>query len=58
VTSADRDLPAFENDDDDTTDFADEHAPSPSDPPIAPADAPGGEDEGYQPQTRTPDHKD
>lgn len=33
-------------------DFADEHTPSPADPPNAPADAPGGEDEGYQPQTR------
>lgn len=33
-------------------DFADEHTPSPSDPPVAPADTPGGESEGYSPQTR------
>ena len=35
-------------------DFADEHAPSPTDPPNASADAPGGEDEGYSPQTEVP----
>jgi hypothetical protein len=37
--------------DDEEHDFAGERAPSPSDPPIAPADAPGGEDDGYAPQT-------
>ncbi len=52
--SEQQDLPAFDDDEDSADDFAEEHAPSPSDPPIAPADAPGGEDEGYQPQTRTP----
>jgi hypothetical protein len=46
------DLPAFEDDEDATEDFAGEHTPSPSDPPIAPDDAEGGEDDGYQPQTR------
>ncbi|WP_169807938.1 hypothetical protein [Actinomadura hibisca] len=35
-------------------DFAGEHEPGPSDPPNAPADAPGGEAEGYSPQTETP----
>lgn len=35
-------------------DFADEHAPGPTDPPIAEAETPGGEDDGYSPQTRVP----
>ncbi|GAA2609017.1 hypothetical protein SMC26_31560 [Actinomadura fulvescens] len=35
-------------------DFADEHAPGPTDPPNAAADAPGGEDDGYSPQTEIP----
>jgi hypothetical protein len=35
-------------------DFAEERTPSPSDPVNAPADAPGGEDEGYTPQTELP----
>jgi hypothetical protein len=35
-------------------DFADEHAPSATDPPNARADAPGGEDDGYSPQTEVP----
>jgi hypothetical protein len=57
--TANKDLPAFEDDEADTSgDFADEHTPSQSDPPIAPADAPGGEAEGYQPQTRTPEQGD
>ncbi|MFD0898941.1 hypothetical protein [Actinomadura sediminis] len=33
-------------------DFADEHAPGPTDPPNAEAETPGGEDDGYEPQTR------
>lgn len=33
-------------------DFAEEHAPSETDPPNAEAQTPGGEDEGYQPHTR------
>lgn len=33
-------------------DFAEEHAPSPTDPPNAEADTAGGEDDGYQPQTK------
>lgn len=37
---------------DDEPDFAGEHEPGPTDPPNASADAPGGEDEGYEPQTR------
>jgi hypothetical protein len=37
---------------DEEHDFAEERTPSPSDPPNAPADAPGGEDDGYAPQTR------
>jgi hypothetical protein len=37
---------------DEEHDFAEETTPSPSDPPNAPADAPGGEDDGYAPQTR------
>jgi hypothetical protein len=36
---------------DEEPDFAAESAPSPSDPPNAPADTRGGEDEGYTPQT-------
>ncbi|MBG6091888.1 hypothetical protein [Actinomadura viridis] len=35
-------------------DFAGEHAPGPTDPPNARPDAPGGEDEGYSPQTEVP----
>ncbi|NKZ05619.1 hypothetical protein [Actinomadura latina] len=35
-------------------DFADEHTPSPTDPPIAEAETPGGEDDGYSPQTEVP----
>ncbi|MFC6886697.1 MULTISPECIES: hypothetical protein [Actinomadura] len=35
-------------------DFADEHAPGPTDPPNAEAEAPGGEEEGYSPQTEVP----
>lgn len=35
-------------------DIGGEHQPSPTDPPGAPEEAPGGEAEGYQPQTRTP----
>ncbi|MFD0683520.1 hypothetical protein [Actinomadura fibrosa] len=35
-------------------DFAEEHTPSPTDPPNAEADAPGGEDDGYDSQTRVP----
>lgn len=38
---------------DEDADFAEEHSPSPTDPANAPADAPGGEAEGYTPQTRT-----
>ncbi|MCD0451698.1 hypothetical protein LO762_21225 [Actinocorallia sp. API 0066] len=37
---------------DDEPDFAEEHTPGPSFPPIAPADGVGGQDEGYEPQTR------
>jgi hypothetical protein len=37
---------------DEEPDFAAERTPSPSDPPNAPADALGGEDDGYAPQTR------
>lgn len=36
----------------DDADFAEEHTPSATDPPQASADAPGGEDEGYQPPTQ------
>jgi hypothetical protein len=36
----------------DEPDFADEHTPSATDPSEAAADAPGGEDEGYRPQTQ------
>lgn len=39
---------------DEEPDFAEEHAPSPSDPPNAREDAPGGEDDGYTPQTEVP----
>ncbi|HEU5157771.1 MAG TPA: hypothetical protein VFU43_12320 [Streptosporangiaceae bacterium] len=45
---AGQDVPAV----DEEHDFAAERTPSPSDPPNAPADAPGGEDDGYAPQTR------
>ncbi|WP_433330368.1 hypothetical protein [Spirillospora sp. CA-294931] len=40
--------------DDEEPDFAEEHTPGASDPPNAEADAPGGEDEGYSPQTEVP----
>ncbi|ROO86390.1 hypothetical protein EDD29_3955 [Actinocorallia herbida] len=36
----------------DEPDFAEEHAPGPSFPPIAPADGRGGQAEGYELQTR------
>jgi hypothetical protein len=36
---------------DEEHDFAEERSPSPSDPPNATPDAPGGADEGYVPQT-------
>jgi hypothetical protein len=36
---------------DEEPDFAEERTPGPSDPPNAPAESPGGEDEGYSPQT-------
>ncbi|WP_019634933.1 hypothetical protein [Actinomadura atramentaria] len=39
---------------DDEADFAGEHTPGPTDPPNAAADTPGGEDEGYRPQTEVP----
>ncbi|WP_344597935.1 hypothetical protein [Actinomadura vinacea] len=39
---------------DDEQDFAEEHTPGDSDPPNAPARTPGGEDEGYGPQTEVP----
>jgi hypothetical protein len=35
----------------DDADFASEHEPGPTDPANAQADTPGGEDEGYSPQT-------
>ncbi|TMQ92899.1 hypothetical protein ETD83_26460 [Actinomadura soli] len=35
-------------------DFAEEHTPSPTDPPVAQAETPGGEDDGYSPQTEVP----
>ncbi|MFB4304581.1 hypothetical protein [Actinomadura sp. GTD37] len=35
-------------------DFAEEHTPGPTDPPIAEAETPGGEDDGYSPQTEVP----
>jgi hypothetical protein len=38
----------------DDQDFADEHTPGPTDPPNARPDAPGGEQEGYSPQTEIP----
>lgn len=38
----------------DDHDFGEEHTPGPTDPPNAEADAPGGEDEGYSPQTEVP----
>ncbi|REE96621.1 hypothetical protein [Thermomonospora umbrina] len=39
-------------DPDDEPDFAEEMTPGPTDPPNAGEDAPGGEAEGYTPQTR------
>ncbi|MEV3923257.1 hypothetical protein [Actinomadura coerulea] len=38
----------------DDADVGGEHTPSPTDPPNAEADAPGGEDDGYSPQTEVP----
>ncbi|MFB4320213.1 hypothetical protein [Actinomadura sp. 21ATH] len=38
----------------DDPDIAGEHEPGPTDPPNAAADAPGGEEEGYSPQTEIP----
>ncbi|WP_242882385.1 hypothetical protein [Actinomadura litoris] len=35
-------------------DFAEEHTPGPTDPANAEADTPGGEDDGYSPQTEVP----
>ncbi|GAA4138055.1 hypothetical protein [Actinomadura keratinilytica] len=35
-------------------DFGDEHTASSTKPPIAEAETPGGEDEGYSPQTEIP----
>lgn len=49
---ADRRAEAGSPPNDEEPDFAEEHTPSPADPPIADADAPGGQDEGYEPQTR------
>jgi hypothetical protein len=40
---------------DEDADFAAEHEPGPTDPPNAPADTPGGEEEGYSPQTEIPE---
>jgi len=37
---------------DETADIAEEFTPGPTDPPNARPTAPGGEDEGYEPQTR------
>ena len=37
---------------DEVPDVAEEFTPGPTDPPNARPDAPGGEDEGYEPQTR------
>ncbi|TDD81900.1 hypothetical protein [Actinomadura rubrisoli] len=39
---------------DEEPDFADEHAPGPTDPPNAEEETPGGEAEGYRPQTEVP----
>ncbi|XRQ06717.1 hypothetical protein ACN3XK_60985 [Actinomadura welshii] len=36
-------------------DFASEHTPSPTDPPIAEEADTGGQDHGYSPQTEVPD---
>ncbi|RAY17167.1 hypothetical protein DPM19_03170 [Actinomadura craniellae] len=36
----------------DDADIGAEHTPGPTDPPNAEPDAPGGEDDGYAPQTR------
>jgi hypothetical protein len=38
----------------DDADFAGEHEPGPTDPPNAPEETPGGESEGYSPQTEIP----
>ncbi|GLW64414.1 hypothetical protein Arub01_26580 [Actinomadura rubrobrunea] len=38
----------------DDPDFAEEHTTGPTKPPIAEAETPGGEDEGYSPQTEIP----
>ena len=52
-TLADRRAGAGVPAEDEEPDFAAERTPSPSDPPNALADALGGEDDGYAPQTRT-----
>jgi hypothetical protein len=51
-TLADRRAEAGAPLNDDEPDFAGEHTPSQTDPPNAEADAPGGEDDGYQNPTR------
>ncbi|MFI0448984.1 hypothetical protein [Actinomadura sp. 6N118] len=51
---ADRRAEADAPQEDAEPDFGDEHAPGPTDPPNATADAPGGEDDGYSPQTEIP----
>ncbi|NDU76245.1 hypothetical protein GWI34_26985 [Actinomadura sp. DSM 109109] len=38
----------------DDPDVGAEHTPGPTDPPIAEAETPGGEDDGYSPQTEVP----
>ncbi|GAA4295347.1 hypothetical protein GCM10023178_67720 [Actinomadura luteofluorescens] len=38
----------------DDADVVAEHTPGPTDPPIAEAETPGGEDDGYSPQTEVP----
>ncbi|GAA0950739.1 hypothetical protein [Actinocorallia libanotica] len=49
---ADRRVEQGAEPEDESPDIGAEHEPGPSFPPIAPADGPGGEDEGYEPQTR------
>jgi hypothetical protein len=39
---------------DEEHDFGEEHTAGSTKPPNAPADAPGGEEEGYSPQTEIP----
>lgn len=52
-TLADRRAEAGAPVDEEDPEIAAEHEPSPTDPPNAPEDAPGGEAEGYTPHTRT-----